>query len=99
MNCFRGSLTSISISETARTFAEVEEVINAQLNRLDRELSGVDPTLAANLATRRRKIIYHIAALQKKFRKVELTKTRRFGGASIRYSYRFCPRAVCRSEP
>jgi bacillithiol biosynthesis cysteine-adding enzyme BshC len=60
--------------DTARTFAEVEEVINAQLNRLDRELSGVDPTLAANLATRRRKIIYHIAALHKKFRKVELTK-------------------------
>jgi len=60
--------------DTARTFAEVEESINTQLNRLDRELSGVDPTLAANLATRRRKIIYHIAALQKKFRKVELTK-------------------------
>jgi bacillithiol biosynthesis cysteine-adding enzyme BshC len=60
--------------DTARTFAEVEEAINTQLNRLDRELSDVDPTLAANLATRRRKIIYHIAALQKKFRNVEINK-------------------------
>jgi bacillithiol biosynthesis cysteine-adding enzyme BshC len=59
---------------TARTFAEVEEVINTQLNRLDRELSDIDPTLAANLATRRRKIIYHIAALQKKFRRFEIEK-------------------------
>src|SRR5207244_4454582 len=32
----------------------------------DRELSQVDPTLADNLATRRRKILYHIAALRKK---------------------------------
>jgi uncharacterized protein YllA (UPF0747 family) len=60
--------------KTARTFAEVEEAINSQLNRLDRELSEVDTTLAANLATRRRKIIYHIAALQKKFRKFEINK-------------------------
>ena len=60
--------------DTARTFAEVEEAINTQLNRLDRELSDVDPTLAANLATRRRKVIYHIAALQKKFRNVEINK-------------------------
>ena len=60
--------------DTARTFAEVEEAINIQLNRLDHELSEIDPTLAANLATRRRKIIYHIAALQKKFRKTLVDK-------------------------
>ena len=60
--------------ETARTFAEVEETINTQLNRLDRELSEADPTLADNLATRRRKIMYHIAALHKKFQRVEIEK-------------------------
>jgi uncharacterized protein YllA (UPF0747 family) len=60
--------------KTAGTFAEVEEIINTQLNRLDRELSSIDPTLAANLATRRRKIVYHIAALQKKYRAAELRK-------------------------
>jgi bacillithiol biosynthesis cysteine-adding enzyme BshC len=52
---------------TARVFADVEEKINTQLNRLDQELSGIDTTLAENLATRRRKIIYHIGALRHKF--------------------------------
>jgi bacillithiol synthase len=52
--------------ETAKLFAEVEERINAELNRLDRELSGLDATLPNNLANRRRKIVYHIAALRKK---------------------------------
>jgi bacillithiol biosynthesis cysteine-adding enzyme BshC len=53
--------------ETAQVFAETEEKINTELNRLDETLSGLDPTLASNLATRRRKIIYHIGALRKKF--------------------------------
>lgn len=52
--------------ETAKLFADVEEKINTELNRLDQQLSATDPTLAANLATRRRKIIYHIATLRKK---------------------------------
>jgi bacillithiol biosynthesis cysteine-adding enzyme BshC len=56
---------------SARLFADVEENINAELHKLDAELSRIDPTLAANLATRRRKIIYHIAALQKKFHRVQ----------------------------
>lgn len=59
---------------TPRTFAESEEKINAELNRLDQALSAIDPTLAANLATRRRKIIYHIGALRNKFRRVRLKK-------------------------
>lgn len=50
----------------AFTFADVEERVNTEMNRLDQELSHLDPTLAANLATRRRKIVYHIAALRKK---------------------------------
>ena len=53
--------------ETAGAFAEAEEKINTELNRLDQILSELDPTLANNLATRRRKIIYHIGALRKKF--------------------------------
>ncbi len=63
--------TKIS-AKSAQMFAEVEEVINSQLHRLDQRLSQVDPTLAANLATRRRKIIYHIAALRKKTLLAEL---------------------------
>ena len=52
--------------ETAGLFEEVEERINAELNRLDNELSQVDLTLANNLVTRQRKILYHIAALRQK---------------------------------
>ncbi len=52
--------------DTARLFGEVEEVVNAQLERLDQALAVADPTLAANLATRRRKIIYHIDTLRRK---------------------------------
>lgn len=59
---------------TARLFADAEERINLELNRLDQELSRIDPTLAANLATRRRKIVYHISALQKKFRRTQVDK-------------------------
>ena len=52
--------------DTPVLFAEVEEKINTELNRLDWAVSVIDTTLAANLATRRRKIIHHIAALREK---------------------------------
>lgn len=52
--------------ETPILFAEVEEKINIEMNRLDQAVSNIDSTLAANLATRRRKIVYHIAALREK---------------------------------
>ena len=60
--------------ETAKVFAEVEEKINLQLNRLDRSLSELEPTLAANLANRRRKILYHIANLRTKFQHAQIQK-------------------------
>ncbi len=62
---------------TAKLFAEAEEKINTELNRLDQALSQMDVTLAENLATRRRKIIYHIGALRKKyqFRRAEMDET------------------------
>jgi len=55
-------------------FADVEEKINSQLHRLDENLAGIDSTLVDNLAKRRRKILYHIAALRNKFRHVQLRK-------------------------
>jgi bacillithiol biosynthesis cysteine-adding enzyme BshC len=60
--------------QTSATFADVEEKINTELNRLDRELSEVDPTLAENLANRRRKIVYHLGALRAKYHKAQLRK-------------------------
>ena len=52
--------------ETPRVFADAEEKINFELNRLDRQLSKIDPTLVESLGKRRRKIVYHIESLQKK---------------------------------
>lgn len=60
--------------DAARLFAEVEEEINIELRRLDEYFAAVDPTLAANLATRRRKILYHIAALRKKAYQSEMRR-------------------------
>ena len=65
---------SVVSPETAQLFADVEEKIKAQLDRLDDPLSQLDPTLAANLATRRRKIIYHVAALKKKAYRAQLRR-------------------------
>jgi bacillithiol synthase len=60
--------------ETAQIFAEAEEIVNTQLNRLDQNLSLSEPTLAENLATRRRKILYHIGALRTKFHYAQLRR-------------------------
>jgi len=60
--------------DAARLFAEVEEEINIELRRLDEYFAAVDPTLAANLATRRRKMLYHIVALRKKAYQSEMKR-------------------------
>jgi len=59
---------------STKIFAEVEEEINTQLNRLDQDLSQIDAGLAENLAKRRRKILYHISALRHKFHNVQVRK-------------------------
>jgi bacillithiol biosynthesis cysteine-adding enzyme BshC len=59
---------------SARLFADAEEGISLELNRLDQELSKIDPTLADNLATRRRKILYHLSALRTKFHRVQIQR-------------------------
>ncbi len=60
--------------DAARIFAQTEEKINIELNRLDQTLSAHDPTLAENLANRRRKILYHIGALRNKFHHAEIRR-------------------------
>jgi len=60
--------------EMGRVFADVEEKINIELNRLDRSLSVFEPTLAENLANRRRKIIYHVGNLRNKFHHAQMRK-------------------------
>lgn len=60
--------------DAARLFADVEEEVNIELRKLDEYFTAVDPTLAVNLATRRRKILYHIAALRKKAYHAEIRR-------------------------
>jgi bacillithiol biosynthesis cysteine-adding enzyme BshC len=60
--------------EMAQVFAEAEEKINIQLNRLDQNLSQIEPTLADSLANRRRKIIYHLANIRTKFHNAQINK-------------------------
>jgi bacillithiol biosynthesis cysteine-adding enzyme BshC len=60
--------------QITKLFAEVEEEINTQLNRLDQVFVNTDITLAENLAKRRKKILYHIAALKEKFRNLQIQK-------------------------
>ncbi len=60
--------------EMAQIFSEVEEKINIELNRLDQNLSPLEPTLADSLANRRRKIIYHLANIRTKFHHAQIRK-------------------------
>ena len=53
-------------SDTGQLFNEVEEKINAELDRISSRLAPVDSTVAANFAKRRRKMIYHVGATRKK---------------------------------
>ncbi len=59
---------------TAKLFEETENTINSQLDRLDKNLQRIEPTLADNLANRRKKIIWHVGTLRKKFHRAETLK-------------------------
>ncbi len=61
-------------ADTARIFAEAEEKINIELDRLDQNLSQIEPTLSENLAKRRKKIIYHIGTMRHKFHHAQVRK-------------------------
>ena len=60
--------------KTAQVFDEAEETILQQLNRLEKSLTDDEPTLAANAANRKKKILWHIGALRKKYHQAEILK-------------------------
>lgn len=81
---FRGEVETLPMivdrfidPEAASIFTDAEKKIDLELHRLDQMLTPIDSTLAANLATRRRKVLYHIGALRKKyqFRRAEIDET------------------------
>ncbi len=53
-------------SDIGQLFAEAEDKINAELDRIESRVAEIDATVAANFAKRRRKMIYHIGATRKK---------------------------------
>lgn len=61
-------------AEAAGVIDDVEERIRGELDRLGKEFSKLDPTLADNLETRRRKIAYHIEALRGKFQRSQFRR-------------------------
>ena len=63
-------------SPTSRVFGETEEVITSQIEKLDRSLTKDDVTLSESLSKRRRKILWHIGTLRRKFHRAELEKNR-----------------------
>lgn len=60
--------------EMTRIFAEAEKNIDAELNLLNENLTEIEPTLAESLATRRRKIVYHIENIRNKFHHAQVKK-------------------------
>ncbi len=64
---FKKIVEEVTDRGTAQTFDEVSTAISSELDRLENALKGVDPTLAAALDNRRKKIEYHLSHLRGKF--------------------------------
>ncbi|HUQ32674.1 MAG TPA: bacillithiol biosynthesis cysteine-adding enzyme BshC, partial [Pyrinomonadaceae bacterium] len=63
-------------AETAQTFDRTEESINRDLDTLQEQLRGVDPTLADALETGRRKIKYQLEGLRTRFHRAQMGRDR-----------------------
>ena len=59
---------------TAKRFADTEENIHQELDRLRDELKSVDPTLASALDTGRKKIQYQLDGLRNRFVRAQMTR-------------------------
>ena len=61
-------------ADTAKLFANAEQNVNNELDRLRRELESVDPTLASALDTGRKKINYQLDGLRTRFVRTQMTR-------------------------
>ncbi len=61
-------------AETAQTFTQSEEAVNAELDKLREQLSSIDPTLADALETGRRKINYQLEGLRTRFHRAQMSR-------------------------
>ena len=61
-------------ADTARSFAEADQNVNRELDRLKRELQAIDPTLANAVETGRNKIQYQLDGLRTRFIRAQMTR-------------------------
>ncbi|HJU92660.1 MAG TPA: bacillithiol biosynthesis cysteine-adding enzyme BshC [Pyrinomonadaceae bacterium] len=61
-------------ADTAKLFANAEENMNRELDRLRHELESVDPTLASALDTGRKKINYQLDGLRTRFVRAQMNR-------------------------
>lgn len=61
-------------ADTAKLFANAEQNVNHELDRLRQELQSIDPTLASALDTGRKKINYQLDGLKTRFVRAQMTR-------------------------
>jgi bacillithiol biosynthesis cysteine-adding enzyme BshC len=61
-------------ADSAKLFADAEQNMNHELDRLRQELSTIDPTLASALETGRKKINYQLDGLKQRFVRAQMTR-------------------------
>jgi len=61
-------------ADTAKLFANAEQNVNHELDRLRQELQSIDPTLASALDTGRKKINYQLDGLKSRFVRAQMTR-------------------------
>jgi len=61
-------------ADTAKLFANTEENVNHELDRLRQDLESIDPTLASALETGRKKINYQLEGLRSRFVRAQMER-------------------------
>jgi len=61
-------------ASTSKRFAQTEQNVNDELDRLRKELESIDPTLATALDTGRKKINYQLEGLRSRFVRAQMTR-------------------------
>ncbi len=61
-------------ADTSKLFANAEQNVNHELDRLRQELAGIDPTLATALDTGRKKINYQLDGLKSRFVRAQMNR-------------------------
>ena len=61
-------------ADSAKLFADAEQNMNHELDRLRQELQSIDPTLANALETGRKKINYQLDGLKQRFVRAQMTR-------------------------